>query len=65
MDQDKQPPFRDLDPGKRSGLLREFWLLLRHTKKFWMLPLIVILLVLGLFILLGGSAAAPLIYRLF
>lgn len=52
-------------PAARGGLLRELWLLLRHNKKYWMLPILVLLLVLGALIILGGSAAAPFIYRLF
>ncbi|MBI2511525.1 MAG: hypothetical protein HYV96_06065 [Opitutae bacterium] len=52
-------------PTARGGLLRELWLLLRHNKKYWMLPILVLLLALGALIILGGSAAAPFIYRLF
>jgi hypothetical protein len=58
-------PFSDLPAESKGGLLREFWLLLKHNKKYWMLPIIVLLLILGLLIILGGSAAAPFIYRLF
>jgi Family of unknown function (DUF5989) len=39
---------------------------LRERKKFWLIPLILILLVLGLIIVFGGaSAIAPFIYTLF
>ena len=65
MNEPPKPALEDLPPETESGLLREFWLLLRHNKKYWMLPLIALLLVLGLLIILGGSAAAPFIYRLF
>ena len=48
-----------------TGLLREFWDFLRHNKKWWLTPiLIVLLLVMGL-VLLGGTAMAPFIYTLF
>jgi hypothetical protein len=47
------------------GIIAEFWLFMKCTKKFWLLPLLVILLGLGLMILLGGTAAAPFIYTLF
>jgi hypothetical protein len=49
----------------RSGVATEFWLFLRQTKKWWMLPIVVVLLVFGLLILLSGTAAAPFIYTLF
>jgi len=46
--------------------LRELWGFLRHRKKFWMLPVVLVLLVFGTLILLaGGSALAPFIYTLF
>jgi len=39
---------------------------LRERKKFWLIPLILILLVLGLILVFGGaSAIAPFIYTLF
>jgi len=45
---------------------REFWLFLRERKKFWLLPVIVALaLVGGLLFLAQGSAVAPFIYTLF
>jgi hypothetical protein len=48
------------------GFLRELWVFMRVRKKFWLLP---ILLVLGLFggliILAKGTAVAPFIYTLF
>lgn len=65
MDDEPKASFSELPTESRGGVLREFWLLLKHNKKYWMLPLIVLLLALGLLIILGGSAAAPLIYRLF
>jgi len=36
-----------------------------HNKKWWLAPIIVVLLGLGLLVLLGGTAAAPFIYTLF
>jgi len=48
------------------AVLREFWDFLRQRKKFWLLPIIVILLALGLLIVLtANSALAPFIYPLF
>lgn len=47
-------------------LLRDLWGLMKQRKKFWMLPIIIVLLFLGaLLILTQGSAVAPFIYTLF
>ena len=46
--------------------LRELWQYMKERKKFWLLPLIIVLLLLGILIVLGGSSAiAPFIYTLF
>ena len=48
------------------SFLREFWLFLRVRKKYWLLPVIFTLLVLGgLIVLSQGSAVAPMIYTVF
>lgn len=47
-------------------LLRDIWGFLKVRKKFWLLPLILTLLLLGgLLVMTGGSALAPFIYTLF
>jgi len=46
--------------------LKEFWLFLRVRKKYWLVPIVVILvLVSSLLVLTQGSAIAPFIYTLF
>ena len=46
--------------------LKELWGFLKTRKKFWLLPLIIILLIFGILIVLtSGSAIAPFIYTLF
>jgi len=47
------------------GLLREFWHFLVHNKKWWLAPIILVLLLVGLLIVLSGSAFAPFIYPVF
>jgi len=49
----------------RSSVLDDFWYLLRRTGKWWMLPLVLVLVVFGVVMLLGGTAVGPLIYTLF
>jgi len=47
-------------------LLRDLWEFLKVRKKFWMAPIIIVLLLLGALIVLSqGSADAPFIYTLF
>jgi hypothetical protein len=48
-----------------TSLLGELWSFLRQNKKWWLLPLVLTLLLLGLLTLLSGTAAAPFIYTLF
>jgi hypothetical protein len=48
------------------SILFELWRFLRVRKKFWLLPIIVTMLLLGgLLVLAQGSAIAPFIYTLF
>ena len=54
------------EAGQRSGgIVSEFWDFLRDNKKWWLAPIVVSILGLGLLVLLGGTAAAPFIYTLF
>ena len=50
---------------ERTGLIREFLSFLAHNKKWWLLPILVVLFLFGVLIILGGSAAGPFIYPLF
>ncbi len=57
--------FDELAKEQRSSLLSEFWLFLKYNKKWWLLPILIVLLLLGALVLLGGTAIAPFIYPLF
>ena len=47
-------------------ILKDLWLFMKERKKFWLAPIIIILLLLGILIVFGaGSAIAPFIYTLF
>ena len=48
-----------------TGLLREFYAFLRHNKKWWLTPIILALLLVGLIVIFGSGPAAPFIYTLF
>lgn len=48
------------------SFLRELWQFMRVRKKYWLFPVIVMMLVLGgLIVLTQGSAVAPMIYTIF
>jgi hypothetical protein len=47
------------------GIVREFGDFLLNNKKWWLTPIILVLLLFGLLIVLSGSGAAPFIYTLF
>ncbi|MFB3908806.1 MAG: DUF5989 family protein [Candidatus Eisenbacteria bacterium] len=48
------------------GAAREIWGFLRIRKKFWLMPIVIVLLTIGLVVALtAGSAVAPFIYTLF
>ena len=48
------------------GIAREIWLYMRANKKWWLLPIIIVLVLVGsLLIFAQGSALAPFIYTVF
>lgn len=50
----------------QHGLMSELWGFMRERKKFWLLPLLVVLITLGaLLVFAQGSALAPFIYTIF
>jgi hypothetical protein len=50
---------------RRTGLAAEVWHFVVHNKKWWLLPIIVVLVMFGALVFLSGTAAAPFIYTLF
>jgi len=50
---------------RRGGAAGEFWAFLSHTKKWWLLPIVIVLATFGLLLALSGTAFAPFIYTLF
>ena len=47
------------------GFLREFWDFLRYNKKWWLTPIVLVLLLVSVFLFLASTGAAPFIYTLF
>lgn len=57
--------FADAAEGSQDGILKEFWGFLMESKKWWLTPIVLVLLLVTALILLGGTGAAPFIYTLF
>ncbi len=51
--------------GRERSFVGEYWAFLRENKKWWLLPILVALLIVGVLVVLGGTAVAPFIYTLF
>ena len=50
----------------KQSLLKEFFLFVKHEKKWWLVPLLTVLLLVGALIVFAGSSPlAPFIYPLF
>jgi hypothetical protein len=48
------------------SIVRELWAYMRTRKKFWLIPILLVMAILGgLLVLAQGSAVAPFIYTLF
>jgi hypothetical protein len=58
--------FVDIAKSHHEGnFIRELFSLMKHRKKYWLMPIVVVLLGFGLLVFLSGTAAAPFIYTLF
>jgi|TARA_B110000305_G_C19044675_1_gene449833 hypothetical protein len=64
MSEDKKS-FEEIENTDSGGFIAEFVHLLKHNKKYWLTPIILVLLLFGILIIVGGSSAAPFIYTLF
>jgi hypothetical protein len=50
---------------RSPGIVKEFIGFLSYNQKWWLAPIIIFMLLLGLFVILGGTGFAPFIYTLF
>ena len=62
---DNKNEFESARNSAGRSILSELWGFLATNKKWWLGPIILILLAFGFLIMLGGTAAAPFIYSLF
>ncbi|MDO8544525.1 MAG: DUF5989 family protein [Opitutaceae bacterium] len=65
MNDDKARAFEQAGKRPPPGVVAEFLLFLTENKKYWLIPLLAALFLVGLLGALAGSAAAPFIYSLF
>jgi hypothetical protein len=59
---DPSVSFAEAAEESQPGLVREFVEFLGESKKWWLLPILIVLALVGLLVLLSGSVAAPFIY---
>ena len=62
---EKRNDFSRLAEAPQEGLLKEFWGFLKDNKRWWLIPIVLTLALLGLMLFLGGGPMAPFIYTLF
>lgn len=66
MSQDEQKTeFENAGQEKQLSLVQEFLLFVTENKKWWLIPILVVMWLVGLLVALGSTGAAPFIYTLF
>lgn len=65
MAEPPQTDFQRAAEGRPRGAVAEFLHFLLQNKKWWLIPIAVVLALMGLLIVLGGTGIAPFIYTLF
>ena len=64
--QNDEPPLGERRVRRKLAIAKELWQYMRVRKKWWLFPIVVFLVLLGLILILGKSSPlAPLIYPLF
>lgn len=69
-DRDPDPPVDETDFAREAeretpSLARELWDWLRQNRKWWLAPLLIALLVVGVLVVLGSTVLGPFLYPLF
>jgi hypothetical protein len=66
--QESSPPgtaFEQAGQEQSLSLAREFWLFITENKKWWMIPILVVMSLVGILVLLSSTGLTPFIYTLF
>lgn len=64
-DSTPQKSFAEAATDRPRGLGSELIEMLKYNKKWWIVPIVAVLLLFGALLMLGSTAAAPFIYTLF
>ena len=64
-DEEKIAEFQDAASGRRPRITSDIWSFVWRNKRWWMIPMIAILMLLGFVVLLGSSGVGAFIYPLF
>jgi uncharacterized protein DUF5989 len=65
-DMSRGQDFERIARERREGsFVGELWTLLREHRKYWLIPIVLVLLFFGVLLTLSGTAVAPFIYTLF
>jgi hypothetical protein len=65
MPETQKDAFSQQAAKKQRGALGEFLSFALHNKKWWLTPIIIVLILVGVLAVLGGTGVAPFIYTLF
>lgn len=57
--------FAQMAEEKQPGFLREFWFFLRHNRKWWLTPILIVLFLLIALVIISQTPLAPFIYPFF
>jgi hypothetical protein len=66
--QNSPPPknaFEQAGEEQSLSLAREFWLFITENKKWWMIPILLVMSLVGLLVVLAATGVAPFIYTVF
>jgi len=61
----QQDEFARQAETRQRGMFGELWAFMRTNKKWWLIPVIVTLALVGILVILSATSAAPFIYTLF
>ena len=65
LQDEQETEFERAGDDAALSLLQEFWLFITENKKWWMIPILLVLGLVGMLVLMGSTGAAPFIYTLF
>lgn len=51
--------------GSQNNVVNEFWDFLMQNKKWWLAPIVIVMLLLGLLLFLTNTGALPFVYSLY